>query len=1530
MAIVHRNDDKAGISETRVCAWKHAVVALAVAVSLIFLPVVGTTAVAQDDAPAVSQSDAASDTASMYLPLTTDKIDSGKSVVTLRVDGQEVTQFNPPPVLPAHANLKFDLDITITDKAIHNGHPDDPLKYQLDWEYQLPIDYKSINDTKGNNGQPKDHVVYENGVRVATLRVVPGDGGNAKLQISYDRDYVVSNGKNTNFYFRYGLDVNWIPNVDEETLRQTWVFPGTGSSITVQREPWGVTGQKSCTQPDIDTLKSTCTVTLNAEGDIEGFTFVDKWEEGLTVEQNGFTMQKKSASGDLVDIDEWNPAFKWNVEGQVSLKTDNLPIKENGTRFLPKGEYVITYTAQINDKATPNGSGNQYVNARNTAKWQWNGHKEETSTVTPNVPQAHYNWVGSKWGNWGDNDEHTTINWTVQINTGNDKFNLDNYKFVDTLQRGHHYTGDGVRVKCFDDWGNQGALQLKLWSDLRVDNTETGMSFTYEFPENAGKKICVIEYSTKVDANPEVSEWKNTGEIQCNKNNGCDPAPEPGIEASVKTDQPVNPGFNETLLTKSSPAQQDGYVFKEAAPGSGVYKVPWQIDFTPPKGGQPITDLFLYEDWVHGTSDGNTLHMWYSRDYLDLKLEEETEPGKWMPITDEYTVVEADRNNPSDGCKNETDPNRADTCYAGLTPQNDKPAARPLPMGTEYPKGWYRESDRNSADSYGNHDGAPAFRIVFKNSERAFNKPLRITYNTLCDGAPDRYHNYAKFRYMVNGNPRYEVPQTDIMFSQGHAAGKMVHANRDGEASWHDKAESGMVPADPSDPNNKVDGWTAHWRVWSNGVKSWWICDWLTDANGNQVWNENGPYKVEVPGMSGIQDLSQVDKIIVTDTLPSDKWHLNTSKPVFGWFVSMPPKENVTVDGTTVEAWPTTKNEYTENFEAGEQWHAFKIARGGTCKDKNGKDGTCATYSESGGQIVFTIPNDGKLANWKYEGDPKNENMDLPEINAEELTIPVQGNSIIVLEFDTYITKTDANLPENSAEQVTNRIEFDFGKLGSQSASGTTTLAKGDVVKPSKRGYDAGNNLMKYTVEVDTKTMAEKRLRPFTASESLTLEDQLGSPNAEYVRDSFSLTMNNSQTVDKEYWTLQFGRNDNGNATVTVALRGDAQGDNPYWADDPNHLTLNDATLQLHYNVQVTGVPGVQRPISNTVRLKGSTESAFTHTGYVQIVKPNADAGATGATVLTKRDSTNVTAVLQGAEFSVCKVPTGDTNVRPLDKPCETPIATYPTDSNGKIAFKPGEAGLSFNTLYVAWESKAPAGYRLDATPHYFYIASASNTDEDKSALKSLQDYVAKYELAATYSGFDVYDKPIQVSWGKVDAAKVMAQENGSVAVQGSAFLPGSEWEITRQCPTEAVPPSGEEQCAKQTWTVRDDGTTEGNAQKADRDPASGYITVVGLPAGTYALTETKAPQDYHKGNGSYTFTINPDGTVQWANADGSDFHETSSGLHVVGNHKATVTLPSAGGRGMHLIALGLAVVAAGMCLAVVASGRGAKGRHAA
>ncbi len=82
-------------------------------------------------------------------------------------------------------------------------------------------------------------------------------------------------------------------------------------------------------------------------------------EEGLSVERDGFTMRKKDASGELVDIlmdiDGWTPTFTWDEAGRkVSLTQDNLP-KKDETPYLPRGEYVITYTTQINDKGLFSG-----------------------------------------------------------------------------------------------------------------------------------------------------------------------------------------------------------------------------------------------------------------------------------------------------------------------------------------------------------------------------------------------------------------------------------------------------------------------------------------------------------------------------------------------------------------------------------------------------------------------------------------------------------------------------------------------------------------------------------------------------------------------------------------------------------------------------------------------------------------------------------------------------------------------------------------------------------------------------------------------------------------------------------------------------------------------------------------------------------------------------------------------------------------------------------------------------------------------
>ena len=117
---------------------------------------------------------------------------------------------------------------------------------------------------------------------------------------------------------------------------------------------------------------------------------------------------------------------------------------------------------------------------------------------------------------------------------------------------------------------------------------------------------------------------------------------------------------------------------------------------------------------------------------------------------------------------------------------------------------------------------------------------------------------------------------------------------------------------------------------------------------------------------------------------------------------------------------------------------------------------------------------------------------------------------------------------------------------------------------------------------------------------------------------------------------------------------------------------------------------------------------------------------------------------------------------------------------------------------------------------------------------------------------------------------------------------------------------------------------------------------VTGLKVHTlYVAWETKAPNGYLLDDAPHYFYIADDSNAgtggQTSNLDrlrqyvvDNALVVTSSSFTVGDLPDPTVTLPSAGGRGMHLMALGLAVVAAGMCLAVVASGRGAKGRHAA
>lgn len=99
--------------------------------------------------------------------------------------------------------------------------------------------------------------------------------------------------------------------------------------------------------------------------------------------------------------------------------------------------------------------------------------------------------------------------------------------------------------------------------------------------------------------------------------------------------------------------------------------------------------------------------------------------------------------------------------------------------------------------------------------------------------------------------------------------------------------------------------------------------------------------------------------------------------------------------------------------------------------------------------------------------------------------------------------------------------------------------------------------------------------------------------------------------------------------------------------------------------------------------------------------------------------------------------------------------------------------------------------------------------------------------------------------------------------------------------------------------------------------PKSGKVTIRGLEAGTYKLTETDAPEGYNKVEGDITVTItatyNEDGTLaSWkVNEDGTN-HE----VEVV--NRAGATLPGTGGIGTVIFTVaGIVLIAAGVAWAM-------------
>lgn len=157
-------------------------------------------------------------------------------------------------------------------------------------------------------------------------------------------------------------------------------------------------------------------------------------------------------------------------------------------------------------------------------------------------------------------------------------------------------------------------------------------------------------------------------------------------------------------------------------------------------------------------------------------------------------------------------------------------------------------------------------------------------------------------------------------------------------------------------------------------------------------------------------------------------------------------------------------------------------------------------------------------------------------------------------------------------------------------------------------------------------------------------------------------------------------------------------------------VTIPDSEpLTISYTADVMAAPDEVVSISNHAYWKGyatSGGSSVEYEKYSYKVSATAGGDKTPTISVRKMDQYNLTQYLSGAEFELQEGTMENGVFKPVGEP-QRKI----TDETGMAQFGAAPDLLSYNTVYRVTETKAPAGYVLDSTPHYVMVAQKNDDD---------------------------------------------------------------------------------------------------------------------------------------------------------------------------------------------------------------------------
>lgn len=173
---------------------------------------------------------------------------------------------------------------------------------------------------------------------------------------------------------------------------------------------------------------------------------------------------------------------------------------------LSKGTHTITYESVMNpDVSVDNQTWiNELPGSKNNATWTWGQNKENSKSCEGLANKFRYDMINKSNGTGTPSD----ITWTVTLNNGDIKADMNGYKFTDTLDENQTYTGEYVVYKGL--YGKD-----KIDGDNLDGSTDT--TFNYTFSNLSGEDRYMpyrIVYHTKMINQDSYEPVQNTAKIE--------------------------------------------------------------------------------------------------------------------------------------------------------------------------------------------------------------------------------------------------------------------------------------------------------------------------------------------------------------------------------------------------------------------------------------------------------------------------------------------------------------------------------------------------------------------------------------------------------------------------------------------------------------------------------------------------------------------------------------------------------------------------------------------------------------------------------------------------------------------------------------------------------------------------------------------------------------------------------------------------------------------------------------------------------